>query len=193
VANAISILRVLLAFVVVALLCFFKAEAWAYWAGFGLTVLVIAMDGLDGYVARKFNEVSQFGAMLDILSDRVVELTYWISFAVWLWVPIWVPLVVMARGIVVDGIRSVAQEHGLTAFGMMKHPLGVLLVSSRFSRIAYAVSKAAAFALLILAMMPGDVIPPVLYPIAMGNVYIAVAFCVVRGLPVLLEVKQFKA
>ena len=191
-ANFISILRVLLAFVVIALLTCVPKELGTYWLAFALTAMVMWMDGLDGYVARKFNLVSDFGAMLDILSDRIVELTYWIAFAVWLWVPLWIPILVMTRGIAVDGLRAVAKEKGFTAFGsntMMQSPLGVLLVSSRFSRWTYAVTKALAFALLILAHAPNA--DSNLLGVAMTCTYVAVGFCVVRGLPVLLEARRF--
>ena len=83
-ANFISILRTILAFVVVAML-FIKGST-IYWSAFVLTIIVIWMDGLDGYIARKFNECSKFGALLDILSDRIVENVYWISFAVLGWI-----------------------------------------------------------------------------------------------------------
>ena len=82
-ANFISILRVLLAFVVIGMISFVPQESGTYWLAFALTGLVMWMYGLDGYVARKFNLVSDFGALLDILSDRIVELTYWIAFAAW--------------------------------------------------------------------------------------------------------------
>lgn len=109
-ANIITITRVILAFIAVGLL--FIDISKAYWAAFVLTIIVIWMDGLDGYVARKFNETSKFGALLDILSDRIVENTYWVTFAVLGWLPLWVPLVVLTRGIITDGLRSLALEQG---------------------------------------------------------------------------------
>ena len=63
-----------------------------------LTIIAFAMDGLDGYIARKFNESSKLGALLDIMSDRIVENTYWILFAVMGWISIIFPLVAITRG-----------------------------------------------------------------------------------------------
>ncbi len=186
-ANFISIFRVILCFVAVGLL-FIENNA-VYWAAFVLTILVIWMDGLDGYIARKFNECSKFGAVLDILSDRIVENVYWISFAVLGWLPLWVPLVILTRGIVTDGLRGLALEQGYTAFGektMMQKPVGKFIVASNFSRFSYAVLKAIAFALLILA----QVLPQVSLT-AYICAYGAVFFCVVRGLPVIIESKRF--
>lgn len=192
-ANLISIFRTILAFFVVGML--FIKNTNIYWAAFVLTIIVIWMDGLDGYVARKFNETSKFGAVLDILSDRVVENVYWIAFLGLGWIPVWVPIVVSSRGIITDGLRAVALEHGYTAFGsstMMESKIGKFIVASNFSRFSYAVFKAIAFALLIAAHVPAE------YPyknlisiIAYASAYIAVFFCVVRGLPVLIESKRF--
>ena len=193
-ANLVSLLRTLLGLLVVGLL--FIPTQTVYLLCFALTVLVIAMDALDGYLARKLNEASKLGAVIDILGDRVIEQVYWVTFLALGWLPLWVPLVVIVRGIVVDGLRSIAFEQGYTAFGsssMQKSKLGRLLVSSNFSRTTYAVAKAAAFALLILGHTPG--FPPEvnanITTVGLACTYISVAFCVVRGLPVLAEGRRF--
>ena len=150
-ANLVSLIRTLLGLLVISLL-FTQTQA-VYLACFMLTIVVIAMDALDGYLARKLNESSKLGAVIDILGDRIVEQIYWVAFLALGWLPLWVPLVVIVRGIIVDGLRSMALEQGFTAFGqssMQQSKLGGLLVSSNFSRTTYAVAKAAAFAFLIL-------------------------------------------
>ncbi len=192
-ANFISIFRTILSFVVVGLL--FINNNSVYWAAFILTIIVIWMDGLDGYIARKFNECSKFGALLDILSDRIVENVYWISFAVLGWIPLWIPLVVVARGITTDSFRSLASEQGYTAFGsntMMQSKIGKFIVASNFSRFTYAVCKAIAFAFVIAAHVPSAYpYQPIINTIAYTSVYISVFFCIARGLPVIIESKRF--
>lgn len=193
-ANFVTIFRMILALIVVSLL--FINNAAVYWWAFGLTIIVIWMDGLDGYIARKFNETSKFGAVLDILGDRIVENVYWISFLALGWLPLWVPLVVLVRGIVTDGLRSVALEHGYTAFGkttMMQSGLGKFIVTSNFSRFSYAVFKAVAFALLIAAHVPNQeyLYKDIVSFLAYFSAYASVFFCVVRGIPVVIESKQF--
>jgi CDP-diacylglycerol--glycerol-3-phosphate 3-phosphatidyltransferase len=75
---------------------------------------------------------------------------------------------------------------------MMRSRLGALLVSSRASRLAYGVAKAMAFSLMILAFAAG--LPPetreVLLAVALAAVYASVVLCVVRGVPVLIEVRR---
>ena len=193
-ANLITLLRTLLGLLVAYLL--FLPDVQIYWWAFALTILAIFMDGLDGYVARKFNEASKAGAVIDIIGDRIVEQVYWIVFLALGWVPLWIALTVVIRGVLVDGLRSIALEKGFTAFGsssMMQSPIGVLLVSSRFSRWSYAVFKGFAFSLMIWANMPGDGVwgQQTVTVAATLCMYATVFFCVVRGLPVILEARRF--
>ena len=195
-ANFITMIRVFFSFIVVALLLC-KTSA-CYVAAFWLTAIVIWFDGLDGYVARKFNEASKFGAMLDILCDRIVECIYWIVFASLGWISLWIPIIVVTRGLITDGLRSLAMEQGYTAFGsstMMQSKLGKFIVASNFCRFTYAVTKAFAFAFLILANTPEGLngLSDKVSFIAYACAYIAVVFCVVRGIPVVIESKRFVA
>ena len=193
-ANLVSLIRTLLAILVIALL--FRPSYAVYLTCFILTIVVISMDALDGWLARKLNESSKAGAVIDILGDRVVEQIYWVTFLALGWLPLWVPLVVIVRGILVDGLRSVALEQGYTAFGttsMQQGKLAKLLVASNFSRTTYAVAKAAAFAFLILGHTPQlqDNAATIITQVGLGCTWISVAFCVVRGLPVLIEGRRF--
>jgi CDP-diacylglycerol---glycerol-3-phosphate 3-phosphatidyltransferase len=191
-ANSVAITRAMLAFLAVAILFH---RPGLYLLASGLTVVSILMDGLDGWVARRYGEVSRIGAVIDILTDRVVELTYWIAFAALGWIPAWVPIVVAVRGLLVDGARAVAFERGLTAFGpttMMRSRIGAFLVASRESRSAYGIAKAAAFTLMIVSYAHNLAQPAqrVVLTIALVCVYVAVVLCVLRGIPVLLEARR---
>lgn len=195
-ANFITMFRVFLCFIVVALLI--SGSEGSYWAAFVLTAIVIWFDGLDGYVARKFNQATKFGSVLDILCDRIVENIYWITFACLGWLHMIIPIIVVTRGIVTDGLRSLALEQGYTAFGsstMMQSKIGKFIVASNFCRFTYAITKALAFAFLILANLPGgeSSISGHFTGFAYACAYIAVVFCVVRGIPVVLESKRFIA
>lgn len=161
------------------------------WTAFVLTVLVIWADGLDGYFARKLNQATKLGAILDIAGDRAVEMAYWIVFSSLGWIPVWVPLLFLVRGTFVDAMRSQASSEGYTAFGaktMMQSGIGKFLVASNFSRFTYAVVKALAFCLVIAAQTT-ILKESWAQPTAIVLVYLSAAFCLVRGLPVLLESK----
>ncbi|MBQ3101517.1 CDP-alcohol phosphatidyltransferase family protein [bacterium] len=194
-ANFITISRILLAFVALALL-FHPTEA-NYWWAIVLTILVIWGDGLDGFVARKFNLTSKLGAVLDIMGDRIVENVYWIVFSALGLVPVIIPVLFITRGFVVDSLRSLALAEGYTAFGdktMMQNPVAKFIVASPFCRFTYAVVKAFAFVLLIAGNPNAPIDPVVKANIFLAGTicaWIAVIYCVLRGLPVVFESKRF--
>lgn len=195
-ANFITIFRIFLIFLASFLL--FKHSPIAYVLALLFVIIAFSLDGLDGYVARKFNEVSKFGAMLDIMSDRIAENTLWVTFAVLGWLPVVFPLISLTRGFVTDGIRSVAMEQGYTAFGeksMQTDKVGYFICSSKFARIAYAVAKAVAFVFMIWAKIPGidKDISIFLYTNAYLAAVFAILFCILRGLPVVFESKKLFA
>ena len=189
-ANFITIFRVFLMFIGVYLILEFQDSSTAYIWALVLTILAFALDGVDGYVARKFHEESKLGALLDIMSDRIVENTFWIVFAVMSWLPVWFPLVALTRGFVTDTIRSAAMEKGLTPFGMQRNPICKWITGSKFMRITYAVAKVLAFIVIIASQIPCLVAySGPLYRFGYWLAIIALVFCVVRGLPVVIEAK----
>jgi CDP-diacylglycerol--glycerol-3-phosphate 3-phosphatidyltransferase len=195
-ANLVTLSRLLLLLVVVWLF-YQPLSRWSF-ASFFLIAFIFVSDGLDGYIARKRNETSLFGALFDIAGDRIVELTLWIVAADVDLVPIWVPLVFIIRGVIVDTIRSSdAVAKGVTPFALMRSPLGKFIVAGKFMRASYAVAKAAAFAGLAL-QAPFPAVLPELWArvggLLMGLtyffVYLSVVLCIARGLPVIAEFVQ---
>ena len=190
-ANIISIGRVFVAYAAIALL--YVKTTWAYILAFVLTIIAFALDGLDGYVARKLNQSSEWGSVLDILGDRIVEISYWTVFAALGWINIIFPLVCVARAFTTDGIRSVALSKGFTAFGeksMQSTSWGKFICASKFMRISYAVAKVLAFMLLIVVNTPGMELwdgTPALHIVTMIFAWAAIIFCVVRAIPVVAE------
>ncbi len=190
-ANIVSVTRIFVAYAAIG--CLYVKTTWAYIIAFVLTIIAFAMDGLDGYLARKLNQSSEWGSVLDILGDRIVEVSYWIVFAIMGWLNIIVPLVCVARAFTTDGIRSVALSKGMTAFGdktMQSTSWGKFICASRFMRISYAVAKVLAFLLLIAVNTPGMEMwngTPILHTITMVFAWAAIIFCVVRAIPVVVE------
>ena len=195
-ANLITMSRLLLLWLVVIVACY-APPAWQL-VNVPLLITMFATDGLDGYVARKYNQTSLFGALFDIAADRIVELTLWVALAYLRLIPLWVPLVFVARGTLVDAIRaSTAESSHSEPFAMMQTALGKWLVAGRFMRIFYAVLKAVAFCWWML-VLPLPALAPELWAewgallagIGLALVYLAVAICILRGLPVVMEFLQ---
>jgi CDP-diacylglycerol--glycerol-3-phosphate 3-phosphatidyltransferase len=148
-ANLITIGRLILLFFVVWLL--YVGNAQVVTACMLLIVVVFASDGLDGWIARRRNATSTFGAVFDIAGDRIVENVLWVVCADIGVIPVWVPLMVLTRGFVVDGLRSMSYAEGMTAFGssnMMRSPLTRWLTAGRFMRGFFGWAKAAGFVFL---------------------------------------------
>ncbi len=192
-ANLVTLGRLLL--LLVAVWLFYQpSTAWSF-ANFFLIVFIFASDGLDGYIARKRNETSLFGALFDIAGDRITEFTLWIVAADIDLVPIWVPLVFIFRGVIVDTIRSSnAVAEGVAPFALMRSPLGKFIVAGKFVRTLYAIAKAAAFAGLALQRPFPALLPELwaeigwlLTALTYFFVYLSVVLCVARGLPVIVE------
>jgi CDP-diacylglycerol--glycerol-3-phosphate 3-phosphatidyltransferase len=203
VPNLVIVVRVILAFLAVGL--FLVPSPLTAGTAVVLTVVVIAMDGMDGYLARRLDLTSDLGAVLDITADRIVEHIFWISFAVFGHVGLWVPLVIMTRSFLVDTARGMALAHGKTAFGsstLQRSPLNRFLTGSRFMRTAYSVAKTASFVLLgvevVLARaaaagitaLPAET-ATLLAGAAQVSVWVAVFLCVVRGIPVLMDSRAY--
>jgi CDP-diacylglycerol--glycerol-3-phosphate 3-phosphatidyltransferase len=192
-ANLVTLARLLL-LLVIAWLYYVPPSPWQF-AAFFLTIFIFVSDGLDGYIARKRNETSLFGALFDIAGDRITELTLWIVAADTNLVPVWVPIVFIIRGVIVDTIRSSkAVAEGVAPFGLMRSGVGKFVVAGRFMRILYAAVKACAFSGLALlvpfpAVLPGlwAQIGWLITALTYFFVYLSVVLCVVRGLPVIAE------
>ena len=140
IANLITLFRLILVFVVISL---FGLHVYLDILLVGLIGLILFLDAVDGYVARKLNQTSAFGALFDIVGDRIVECIFWVYFAVVGLIPFWIPVIVIARGFFTDGLRSAAFAQGKTAFGentMMTSKWTRALTSSRASRSIYVVS-----------------------------------------------------
>jgi CDP-diacylglycerol---glycerol-3-phosphate 3-phosphatidyltransferase len=198
-ANIITIARLVLLFVVIALIYFGNVQVITLCIV--MLAIVFASDGLDGWVARRRGSTSQFGAMFDIAGDRVVENALWIVFADLDLVPVWVPLLVMTRGFLVDGLRAMSYSEGMTAFGdknMMRSDFTRWLTAGRFMRGLYGYAKALGFMFLtgLVAYRQQDTSNTFLgavYDVEAFRfigwvlVWVSVALTVIRGLPVIVD------
>ncbi|MGC1481609.1 MAG: CDP-alcohol phosphatidyltransferase family protein [Chthoniobacterales bacterium] len=78
-------------------------EFWRY-AAIGVFIVASVSDALDGWVARRFNQRSRLGALLDPLADKGLLLSAIITLSVSPWhyaLPLWFPVLVIARDVVI--------------------------------------------------------------------------------------------
>jgi len=108
------------------------------------------MDTIDGLVARSRHAEALLGSVLDIMTDRSVELVMWVVYAHMGLVPLAIPIIFIIRGTVVDALRAVGVKQGTTPFGTTTSRIGSFLVGSPYMRSTYGIAKALAFTLLAL-------------------------------------------
>jgi phosphatidylglycerophosphate synthase len=179
----------------------FGRGAWANLAAVGLTVLSIALDALDGHIARRKKLATPLGTQIDILGDRMIENVYFTYFAVVGMVSLWLPVFFFARGAATDFLRGLAMRAGHSGWGantMLRTRWGRALVASRWSRGTYAAMKCLCFCYLGLELaltrgpvaLIGELAADAKMFISLGAhvlTWATAGFCLVRGLPVLLE------
>lgn len=176
IANLTSFSRIVL---LIILVVFLFTESFALrFSALILCLIVLNMDWLDGYFARKFNVATKFGQIFDVMVDRIVENVLWIVFAFLQLVPVWAPIIIVIRGFSTEGMRAMAYAKGKTTFGMMKSKLGKALVASRISRGLINISKTLVFTLAIIYYMYQTMW---LYDVLFWFTVYVVGFCAVRG------------
>ena len=109
--NALTVLRMFLVpLLVVVLLTRFEGHVYLGAAIFGLAVLT---DYLDGYFARRRNEVTRLGILLDPLADKLLTAAAFLSLVEMGVVPAWVVMIILARELAVTGLRNLAAGRGV--------------------------------------------------------------------------------
>lgn len=115
VPNRLTILRVIIIplFVVVMLCPEFPYSD--YVAG-GLFIAACVTDFFDGYLARKYNQVTTFGKFMDPLADKLLVSAALICFLADAdsAMPVWAVIVIISREFIISGFRLVAAEKGVT-------------------------------------------------------------------------------
>ena len=109
-ANKLTMLRVALIPVFLVLLYLpvpFHTE-------FALVIFILASvtDFIDGYVARHYHQITDFGKFMDPLADKLLVMSAMVWFVEVGWMPAWAFFVVIARELAVTGLRLVAVEQG---------------------------------------------------------------------------------
>ena len=158
--------------------------------------LLIAMDTVDGVVARRRQEVSALGSVLDVMADRATELVMWICYADLRLIPVAIPIIYVLRGTVVDSLRGFRAGAGQAPFSAMRTKVGIWLVKSPFMRTSYGASKLVSFTGLALTRALGTYAADGVVAqdtarlcllIFVITSWVSVAFCLARGIPVVIE------
>ena len=112
-ASKITLVRVLLipAYMATMYLSGGQAGLWMY---LSLAIFIVASltDYVDGYIARHYNQVTDFGKFLDPLADKLLVIAAMSMFCEWGSFPAWALMIVLTREFAVSGLRMVAGPKG---------------------------------------------------------------------------------
>ncbi|MCB0865041.1 MAG: CDP-diacylglycerol--glycerol-3-phosphate 3-phosphatidyltransferase [Solirubrobacterales bacterium] len=156
--NTLTLLRIIaVPVVVVALLA--EIPNGDLWAGIVFAVAACT-DGLDGYIARRRDQVTTFGKLMDPLADKLLIVAALVSLVSLDRLQAWIAMVIIARELAVTGLRAVAVEQG------------VVIAASWMGKVKTALQVAAIIAL--IAVDPATLAVDLL-------VYAALAMTVISG------------
>ncbi len=109
--NALTVLRMFLVPVLVVVLLT-RVEGHVY-LGAGIFAVAVLTDYLDGYFARRRNEVTRLGILLDPLADKLLTAAAFLSLVEMGLAPAWMVMIILARELAVTGLRNVAAGRGV--------------------------------------------------------------------------------
>lgn len=83
-----------------------ETEEWQRWLAVTIFILAAVTDGVDGYIARRYNQITRLGSLLDPIADKALLLTAllflsWDHGEAFDRLPLWFPVIVLSRDIMV--------------------------------------------------------------------------------------------
>jgi CDP-diacylglycerol--glycerol-3-phosphate 3-phosphatidyltransferase len=111
-ASKITLVRVAFIPVYMVLMYLSGGSGWLMWVALGVFILASLTDFVDGQIARRCNQVSDFGKFLDPLADKLLTIAALAMFCEWGQVPAWAFMIVLTREFAVTGLRLVAVGKG---------------------------------------------------------------------------------
>jgi CDP-diacylglycerol--glycerol-3-phosphate 3-phosphatidyltransferase len=161
--NALTVLRIFLVPVLVVVLLTRTRTDGGLMLGVAIFGIAVLTDYLDGYFARRRNQVTRLGTLLDPLADKLLTASAFLSLVEMDAVPAWMVMIILGREFAVTGLRNVAAGRGylIPASGLGKGKMVaqvvailLLLLGRRFEFLQLP-GLAALWLVVVLAMVSG--------------------------------------
>ena len=112
-ASKITMVRVVLipAYMATMYLSGGSSNLWM-WISLAIFIIASVTDFVDGYIARHYNQTTDFGKFLDPLADKLLTIAAMTMFCEWGSFPAWALMIVLAREFAVTGLRLIAVQKG---------------------------------------------------------------------------------
>ncbi len=111
--NALTLARIFLVPIIVAVLLTVEIRVWAFW-GASLFLAAALTDLLDGYLARRRKQVTTLGRLLDPIADKLLVSSALVALVQLKIAPAWMVAIIIGREFVVSGLRSIAAHEGFS-------------------------------------------------------------------------------
>ena len=98
-------------------------------------ILAMITDFIDGYLARKYNQITTFGKLFDPIADKLIINSALILLSIMTFLPIYITILFIVRDIIVDGMRNLAAKKNIEVAASfwgkaktMTQSIGIVLV-----------------------------------------------------------------
>ena len=109
--NKLTLLRVIM--VPVFVIFMMLPADWGRWAALAVFIIASLTDTADGYIARKYNMITDFGKFMDPLADKILVYAAFCLMVADHTIPAWTLIIILCREFLVAGIRTVAASEGI--------------------------------------------------------------------------------
>ena len=110
-ANKLTMARVVMIPIFLAVL-YLVIPPYSHYIALAIFILASITDFVDGYVARHYDQITDFGKFMDPLADKLLVVSAMLWFVECGMMPAWAVLIVVAREFAVTGLRLVAVDNG---------------------------------------------------------------------------------
>ena len=120
--NKLTVVRMVLVPFFVASLLLSGSNETLKWVALVLFVVASLTDFLDGYIARKYNLITNFGKFMDPLADKILTISGMICLIELGRIPSWIVVIIVAREFIISGFRLIAAENGVVIAAIVNIP-----------------------------------------------------------------------
>lgn len=111
--NKLTIARIIMIPFFVAFLMYDITGNADKWIALAIFVIASLTDTLDGYLARKYHLVTNFGKFMDPLADKLLVCSALICFTATGQLAAWITIIIIAREFIISGFRLIASDNGI--------------------------------------------------------------------------------
>lgn len=140
-SNQLTLFRIFLTILFVGVLTL--PTSWSFPAAFLLFSLAAFTDWLDGFVARRYQQCTNVGRLLDPLADKILVSGAFICLIPFHALPAWVVTIIISREFLITGLRLIATEKGtiIAADQLGKHKTGWQFATILFYLLLLAIKQ----------------------------------------------------